>query len=190
MLSPGVLLKSSRLLIRHGRPEDIPTILTYYAENAQYLTPFEPLKPSQFYTKKYWENELAQRLADTKTEQSLKLFIFLQHSPPILVGTLNFSNFVRGVFQSCTVGYSLGEIYQGQGYMSEALQVGIKYVFAQMQFHRVSANYMPHNQRSGNLLKRLGFVVEGYARDYLYINGQWQDHILTSLINPAMNHQS
>lgn len=26
-------------------------------------------------------------------------------------------------------------------------------------------------------------VVEGYARDYLMINGQWQDHILTSLIN-------
>lgn len=46
------------------------------------------------------------------------------------------------------------------------------------------ANYMPHNQRSGNLLRRLGFVVEGYARDYLLINGRWEDHIQTSLINP------
>lgn len=33
------------------------------------------------------------------------------------------------------------------------------------------------------LLKRLGFVVEGYARDYLMINGLWQDHILTSLVD-------
>ncbi len=44
--------------------------------------------------------------------------------------------------------------------------------------------YLPHNQRSGKLLKRLGFVAEGYARDYLMINGQWEDRILTSLINP------
>jgi ribosomal-protein-alanine N-acetyltransferase len=26
--------------------------------------------------------------------------------------------------------------------------------------------------------------VEGYARDYLYINGCWEDHILTSRTNP------
>lgn len=45
------------------------------------------------------------------------------------------------------------------------------------------ASYLPHNQSSGMLLKRLGYVVEGYARDYLMINGQWQDHILTSLTN-------
>ena len=49
--------------------------------------------------------------------------------------------------------------------------------------HRIIAAYLPHNQRSGKLLKQLGFVVEGYARDDLMINGQWQDHILTSLIN-------
>jgi ribosomal-protein-alanine N-acetyltransferase len=46
------------------------------------------------------------------------------------------------------------------------------------------ANYMPHNRRSGNVLKRAGFVVEGYARDYLMINGKWEDHIFTSLTNP------
>lgn len=45
------------------------------------------------------------------------------------------------------------------------------------------ANYLPQNQRSAALLKRLGFSVEGYARDYLKINGEWQDHILTSLVN-------
>lgn len=49
------------------------------------------------------------------------------------------------------------------------------------------AAYLPDNERSGKLLKRLGFVVEGYARDYLMIDGQWQDHILTSLINHNWN---
>lgn len=190
MLGPATLLKSPRLLIRHGRPDDISAILAYYAENAKYLAPFEPLKPSKFYTRQYWEIDLAQRIEDTKAGRSLKLFIFLQEEPQPLIGTLNFSNCIRNVSQSCTVGYSLGEAYQGKGYMSEALQTGIKYMFTKMQFHRISANYIPHNKRSGKLLKRLGFAVEGYARDYLYINGQWQDHVLTSLVNPASNNQT
>ena len=46
------------------------------------------------------------------------------------------------------------------------------------------ANYMPTNEASGKVLKRLGFTVEGYARDYLCLNGKWEDHILTSLTNP------
>ena len=46
------------------------------------------------------------------------------------------------------------------------------------------ANYLPINERSGRLLKRLGFKVEGYARDYIFINGAWQDHILTAMLNP------
>ncbi|MGL5537110.1 MAG: 30S ribosomal protein S5 alanine N-acetyltransferase, partial [Aeromonas veronii] len=37
----------------------------------------------------------------------------------------------------------------------------------------------------GALLERLGFEREGFARAYLMINGRWEDHILTSLINPA-----
>ncbi len=82
------------------------------------------------------------------------------------------------------MGYSLAETEQSKGYMTEALQAAIQYVFQELNMHRIMANYMPHNQRSGNVLKRLGFVVEGYARDYLLIKGQWQDHILTSLTNP------
>ncbi|KTA85439.1 hypothetical protein [Aeromonas salmonicida] len=39
---------------------------------------------------------------------------------------------------------------------------------------------------SAALLEHLGFEREGYARDYLMINGRWEDHILTALLNPAV----
>ena len=68
--------------------------------------------------------------------------------------------------------------------MAEALAGAIDFAFDSLHLHRIEANYMPHNRRSGNTLRRLGFVVEGYARDYLLINGKWEDHILTSLSNP------
>jgi ribosomal-protein-alanine N-acetyltransferase len=45
------------------------------------------------------------------------------------------------------------------------------------------ANYMPANERSGKLLSRLGFEREGLAKRYLYINGRWEDHVLTALLN-------
>lgn len=101
-----------------------------------------------------------------------------------MIAAIGFSNFIRGAFQACYLGYSVDKGHEGQGYMREALQASITYVFDELQLHRIMANYMPVNRRSGGLLRRLGFVVEGYARDYLQINGNWEDHVLTSLTNP------
>ncbi|MGD1895508.1 MAG: GNAT family N-acetyltransferase [Phormidesmis sp.] len=140
MLGPALHLKSERLHIRHGQLSDVPEILAYYTQHQAYLEPFEPQKPPTFYTAAHWESELTHRLADTKAERSLKLFLFLKRQPKTVIGTLNFSNFVRGVFQSCTVGYSLAEDCQGQGYMSEAMRAGIDHVFIKMRFHRIRAN--------------------------------------------------
>ena len=47
---------------------------------------------------------------------------------------------------------------------------------------RWPVHYQPNNERSGRLLRSLGFTVEGYARDYLYIDGAWRDHVLTAKI--------
>ena len=49
------------------------------------------------------------------------------------------------------------------------------------------ANYRPENDRSRKLLERLGFVREGLARDYLFIDGAWRDHVLTALTNPGFD---
>ncbi len=87
----------------------------------------------------------------------------------------NFSNVVRGSFHACYLGYSIGEKWQGQGLMFEALTSAIRYMQRTQHIHRIMANYMPHNQRSGALLARLGFEKEGYAKDYLLIDGQWRD---------------
>ncbi len=177
-------LKGARIILRLACLDDVRAIIRYYTENKVYLAPFEPLKSSGFYTEIYWYEEVQQALDEFNADRSLRLFVFEKENERAIIGSINFRNFIRAVFQSCTLGYSLAEASQGKGYMTEALTLAINYVFAELNMHRVMASYMPHNQRSGRLLKRLGFVVEGYARDYLMINGQWEDHILTSLINP------
>lgn len=111
------------------------------------------------------------------------MFVFKKLQPQAIIGNVNFHAFLRGAAQFCYLGYSLAAQEQGNGYMLEALQVALNYVFTELNMHRVMANYIPYNRRSANILKKLGFVVEGYARECLLINGQWQDHILTSLTN-------
>ena len=55
--------------------------------------------------------------------------------------------------------------------MHEALTAAIAHVFEVQKLHRVMANYQPDNLASEKLLQRLGFEREGYARQYLNING-------------------
>ena len=68
--------------------------------------------------------------------------------------------------------------------MREALLATNNFMFDVMRMHRIMANHRPENERSARLLQRLGFTREGLARDYLYIDGAWRDHVLTSLVNP------
>ena len=71
--------------------------------------------------------------------------------------------------------------------MAQALRATNAFVFDSMRLHRIMANYRPENERSARLLERLGFVREGLAKDYLFIDGAWRDHILTALVNPRFD---
>jgi len=88
---------------------------------------------------------------------------------------------VFGAFEACYLGYGLDVDAVGKGYMTETLAAALTFVFDTLRLHRVMANYMPSNERSAAVLRRLGFRVEGYAKDYLEIDGTWRDHILTAL---------
>ncbi len=177
------IIKSDRLLLRIPVDEDIPQILEYYQENKEFLTPFYPLWSDSFFTVEYWQYQVENNFLEFISDYSLKLFIYTKCNRRKVIGTINFSNFFRGAAHFCYVGYSLSQSEQGKGYMTEALGAAVNFVFEELNIHRIMANYMPHNRRSANVLKRLGFTVEGYARDYLMINGKWEDHILTSLTN-------
>lgn len=68
------------------------------------------------------------------------------------------------------VGYSIGEEYWGNGYMTEAVKALIIYGFEEMKLDMISAYCYPHNQRSKRVLSKCGFVYEATLRncDMLY----------------------
>ncbi|MEM9067396.1 MAG: GNAT family N-acetyltransferase [Myxococcota bacterium] len=176
-------LLTPRLKLWMPPPERAEEVVAYFERNRSHLEPWEPARPSGFYSRRFWEARLAANIQEQASSQSMRLFLELRGSGR-LVGSCNFSNVMRGAFQACHLGYAIGAAEQGRGFMHEALSGALPFAFEQLALHRIMANYQPVNERSGRLLRRLGFVVEGYARDYLYIDGAWRDHVLTSLTRP------
>lgn len=177
-------LRTDRLVLTLGSQELVPAIVRFVQDNRRFLVPFEPVRPESYYQEPYWHEQVTRHLNEFRVGASAKFFLLTKSAPGQVVGTANFTNIVRGPAQFCFLGYSLAEKAQGQGLMTEALKAAIAYMFQEQGLHRIMANYMPCNEPSGKLLKRLGFTAEGFARDYLMINGQWEDHVLTALTNP------
>ena len=106
-----------------------------------------------------------------------------------VIATCSLSNVIRGALQACNMGYSVGQRWEGQGFVYALARHALEHAFGEMGLHRVMANHMPCNERSARVLQRLGFEREGYARQYLYINGRWEDHVMNALVNPSTQHE-
>ncbi len=181
---PPVLVSDRVELLLPGA-EAIPRVLDYCIRNEPHHRFTTPDRPADFLTETYWRKRLADDRRDFENDASLRMFMFLrgQSAGPV-IGDCGLTNFVRGPLQACFLGYALDHEHEGQGLAYEAVGAVIAYAFGTLGFHRIMAGYLPTNERSGHLLRRLGFVVEGYARDYVYLDHQWRDHILTALTNP------
>ncbi len=178
------MLDTARLRLKLPEPGQARIMLRFRQENRDFLEPWEPLRPADFYTGGYWRLQLQRNLQEFRQGTSVCLSL-MDHEESEVLGVCNYTNIVRGTFQACHLGYALAERHQGKGYMFEALEAANAYIFEELRLHRIMANYMPHNERSGDLLKRLGFKVEGRADKLLRINGRWEDHVLTAKVNPA-----
>ncbi|KAA0218615.1 GNAT family N-acetyltransferase [bacterium] len=174
---------TARLRLRLAQPADAAVIAAFLNDERLFLAPFEPPRPSEYFSEEYWRLQSARLIQEFIDGRSLRLWLFDAENPGRVLGRANLSRVERGGFHACNLGYALRQSAQGKGLMLEALDPLLAYAFGPMNLHRIEANYMPHNERSGRLLRRLGFREEGLAREYLFINGQWQDHVLTSLTN-------
>lgn len=157
-------------------------LLDFYTKNRNHLKPWEPERSERFYTLDYWQEQMLSR--ETEMETGRAMYFVAVDDAGCVMAVCNLTNIVRGVFQAGYMGYAVAEVCQGKGVMKVLCKQVVDYAFNELQLNRVMCNYLPNNERSGNLLKSLGFEQEGYAKRYLKIHGQWQDHILTAKTNP------
>ena len=69
------------------------------------------------------------------------------------------------------IGFILNPKFGKKGYMQEALNRMLAVGFEFCHYRRIEANVMEGNERSENLLVKLGFTMEGIRREYAIKNG-------------------
>ena len=93
-----------------------------------------------------------------------------------LVGVVEVTNIVRGVFLNAYLGYYAFAGHEHQGLMTAGLRRVARHSFTQLGLHRLEANIQPGNTASIALVKACGFRLEGYSPRYLKLRGRWRDH--------------
>jgi ribosomal-protein-alanine N-acetyltransferase len=149
---------------------------------------FSPWESSTTESELDYKNHIKRWAVEFEEGRSIRFLLIPKEAPnDDVIGICNFTQIFRGPFQACYLGYNISASHEGKGLMSEALKKAIQYMFEEQKIHRVMANYMPSNEKSARLLLKLGFTIEGFAKDYLLLNGKWEDHTLASLINQQWN---
>lgn len=171
------LVRGDGVVLRTPQMADFARWSALREESRAFLTPWEPVWPVDDLTRSAYRRRLRRYADDLRADLSYAFFICRAEDDGLL-GGLTLTNVRRGVAQSATLGYWMGERYAGKGVMTAAVAALIPFVFGALRLHRLEAACIPTNIASISLLKRNGFVQEGYAREYLCINGSWQDHLL------------
>jgi ribosomal-protein-alanine N-acetyltransferase len=156
-----------RVVLAPPRPADEAALLEMNRASVEFHKgrAFTPVTPAHY----------ARYLAACRQPNFLGLLV-KRRADGAVVGAVELSQIVLGVFRSAYLGYYLGAPYAGQGLMTEAIALALSHAFTAMGLHRVEANIQPDNAASIALVARLGFVREGYSRRYLKIRGRWRDH--------------
>lgn len=173
-------IKNNGIELNILTPMDAELLLNYYIRNREHLQSYEPSRDESFYTL-----EVQRRILMESYKQYLNgtCFNFGISKDNSFIGKIQISNIVMGVFKNCFVGYSMDRQEQGKGYMKQALNICIDYVFNELQLHRIEASTLDDNYRSQSVLLACGFKKIGFSEKYLYINGKWRDHVNFCRIN-------
>ena len=175
-------LTTARLTIRPPRRGEGVRMAEYYVRNREFLQPWYPRFRPEDTDPQAWERAIPLIDAERRENKALRLVLF--EDGGAVAGVANLTSISGSPGFRATLGYSLAEHWQGHGIMREALEVILPSAVERFRLHRVEAAYLPRNDRSGKLLEKLGFQKEGLAPNYLLIDGQWEDHVLTAWTNP------
>jgi ribosomal-protein-alanine N-acetyltransferase len=182
-------LVGERVMLRPPERGDWQEWSDLRGESRRFLTPWEPSWSADSLSRSAFRRRLTQYGSDWRADQGYSFFLF-RVEDGALVGGIGLSNVRRGVAETGSLGYWTGERYARQGYMAAGLKLTLEFAFRRLKLHRVEAACLPHNAPSRGLLLKSGFREEGYAREYLCIDGRWQDHVLFAILRDDWSDES
>lgn len=160
-------IKGKKVFLRYVASEDFDEMMQLFRESRKFYKGL--VSPPN--DREEFENYVARN-----DEDASEFFVVCRNEDEKVVGAINLSQIFRKGFQNAYLGYSLGVNYTGKGFMTEAINLTLKFAFKDLGLHRIEANIQPHNSASIEVVKRCGFSREGFSPKYLKIGGKWRDH--------------
>jgi [ribosomal protein S5]-alanine N-acetyltransferase len=184
---PLPIVEGDGVVLRTPQMTDFEEWAALREASREFLTPWEPTWPVDDLTRAAFRRRIKRYAEDLRTDTGYA-FVIARDADGALVGGLTLANIRRGVAQAGSLGYWTGLPFVRQGYMTAAVRALVPFAFNSLRLHRLEAACIPSNTGSIKLLEKTGFVREGYAREYLCINGVWQDHLLYGRLNGGSDY--
>jgi ribosomal-protein-alanine N-acetyltransferase len=179
--APNIRLTGPTLMLRPPHRRDERQWTEIREQSREFLEFWEPKWPQDATKPAAFRRRLHRFNAEWRAGTTHAFLIFSRDTGT-LYGGITLSNVRHGVAQCGSVGYWVGAAHARNGVMSEALQLLLNYAFDTLGLHRIEAACLPSNAPSRGLLAKSGFIQEGLARQYLRINGIWQDHVFFAIL--------
>ncbi len=184
-LYPAKMITSSALpggiVLRPLRDGDAPALLDAYLRNREHLRPWDPERPDSFWTLDGQRTKLDSVLHQQADGTLLSCAI---QRDELVVGCVTLNTIVRGPLCSANLGYWVDVAEVGRGLASAAVDAICRIADQDLGLHRIQASTNPANVASQRVLAKNGFEQFGTARNYLHINGRWQDsHFYQRILN-------
>lgn len=156
---PPDQLRTERLLLRKPELADAESAFESYASDpliTRYLTWSAHTSPSQ-------TRELFQQSIDAwDLRMGHRAWLIERCADRALLGTIGCTVW----FHRVEVGFALGSLFWGHGYMPEALAAVCRAAFEDLRIHRVQALCDLENSRSARVMEKVGMQCEGRLRRY------------------------
>ena len=172
-----VELIGKKVFLRFPEMKDWSEWAELRQKSRNFLQAWEPKWPKSYLTRDFFKQFVDNTYLSLTNKTSYTFFIF-HHKSNLLMGGINLTNLKEDSYKSITLGYWMGIDFAGKGYMKDSINSISDFCFNSLKLNRIEAACLPNNTVSKIVLIKSGFIIEGYAKKYLKINGKLQDHIL------------
>ena len=107
-----------------------------------------------------------------------------------IAGVYNVSEIVRGAFQSAFLGYYAFMPTRARATCARGCELTVRHAFDELGLHRLQANVQPENVASVQLIRALGFEPRSRSPRYLFLDGEWRDHVGYAACGSAVHRWS
>jgi RimJ/RimL family protein N-acetyltransferase len=158
-------------------PADFP-VLFRWGNDVDTARVNEVYRPSDWNSHQEWWSNIGK-------DPTKVVFAIRKHGSNNIIGYVQIMN-ISGIHQSAHISVRIGEAAdRGHGYGREAASLGMDYCWNHLNLGRIGLTVFKTNERALKVYSSLGFEMEGLLRRAFFIDGQWVDVVLMSMLHPS-----